>query len=157
MVSWSLLWRCFDNDEHRFKEIWFEHQVRKGLKMNTEKFSLKSRLGSFRFAFRGLWSLLKNEHNSRIHIIAAIFAIITGIILKIDTFEWALLTILIGIVFLAELLNSSLEALADFVKPEHNEQIRKVKDFSAAAVLVSALISIIAGGLIFIPRILNLF
>ena len=88
---------------------------------------------------------------------AAIFAITTGVILKIDTLEWVLVTIVIGIVFLTELLNSSLEALADFVKPEHNEQIRKVKDFSAAAVLVSALIAVIVGGLIFIPRILNFF
>lgn len=121
--------------------------------MNSNKFSLKSRLGSFKFAFRGLWSLLKNEHNSRIHLIAAIIAICTGVILKISIIEWSILILVIGIVFLTELLNSSLENLADIIDPEWNEHIKKAKDYAAAAVLISAIIALIAGGLIFIPKI----
>jgi diacylglycerol kinase len=122
--------------------------------MNSNKFSIKSRLGSFKFAFQGLWSLLKNEHNSRIHLLAAIIAISMGIILKINITEWALLTIVIGLVFISELFNTSLEKLSDFVHPEWNDQIKKVKDYAAAAVFISAVIALVAGGLIFIPRIL---
>lgn len=121
--------------------------------MNSNKFSLKSRLGSFKFAFRGLWSLLKNEHNSRIHLIAAIIAICAGVILKISIIEWSILILVIGIVFLTELLNSSLENLADVIDPKWNEHIKKAKDYAAAAVLISAIIALIAGGLIFIPKI----
>lgn len=121
--------------------------------MDSDKFSFKSRFRSFRFAFRGLWLLLKNEHNSRIHLLAAIVAITLGIILKISLSEWSLLIIVIGIVFLTELLNSSLETLADFVNPEWNEQIRKAKDYAAAAVLISAIIAVVVGGLIFLPKI----
>ena len=84
---------------------------------------------------------------------AAIAAIIAGIILKINPFEWSLLTLMIGIVFLTELLNSSLETLADFVDPEWNESIRKAKDYAAAAVLISATISVVVGALIFVPKI----
>ena len=124
--------------------------------MNSNRFSLKLRFGSLKFAFDGLWSLLKNEHNSRIHLLAAIVAIITGIILKINLSEWCMLTIVIGIVFISELLNTSLETIADLVDPEWNERIRKVKDYAAAAVLISALISVVVGGLIFIPKILDL-
>lgn len=124
--------------------------------MNSDKFSLKTRFGSFKFAFHGLWLLVQNEHNSRIHFLAAIIAIAMGIILKINPTEWSLLIIVIGIVFLTELLNSSLETLADFVNPEWNEKIRNVKDYAAAAVLISAIISIIVGALIFIPKILDL-
>ena len=124
--------------------------------MNTNNFSLKSRFESLKFAFHGLVSLLKNEHNSRIHFLAAIVAITTGIILKINPFEWYLLIIVIGIVILTELLNSSLETLADIVDPEWNEKIRKAKDYAAAAVLISAIISVVVGGLIFIPKILVL-
>jgi diacylglycerol kinase (ATP) len=124
--------------------------------MNSDKFSLKSRLGSFKFAFHGLCSLLKNEHNSRIHLLAAIFAITMGLILKISLSEWSLLVIVIGIVFLAELLNASLETLSDIIDPEWNEKIRKAKDYAAAAVLISAVISVIVGGLIFIPKIQEL-
>lgn len=124
--------------------------------MNSDKFSLKTRFGSFKFAFHGLWLLVQNEHNSRIHFLAAIIAIAMGIILKINPTEWSLLIIVIGIVFLTELLNSSLETLADFVNPEWNEKIRNVKDYAAAAVLISAIISVIVGALIFIPKILDL-
>ena len=124
--------------------------------MNPNKFSLKSRFGSFRFAMNGLLSLLKNEHNSRIHLLAAILAILIGIILKIDHYEWALLIISIGIVFLSELFNSSLESLADLIDPEWNELIMKAKDYSAAAVLISAIVAIVVGGLIFIPKLINL-
>jgi diacylglycerol kinase len=124
--------------------------------MKPDRFSLKNRFGSFKFAFNGLCSLLKNEHNSRIHFLAAIIAIAMGIVLKINYIEWSLLIIVIGFVFLSELLNSSLESLADVIEPEWNEQIRKAKDYTAAAVLISAIISVIVGGLIFIPKILNL-
>ncbi|MGD0753940.1 MAG: diacylglycerol kinase family protein [Bacteroidales bacterium] len=124
--------------------------------MNPNKFSLKSRFGSFRFALNGLLSLIKNEHNSRIHILAAILAIIGGIIMKLDHYEWSLLVIVIGLVFLAELLNSSLESLADLVDPEWNEMIRRAKDYSAASVLIAATVALVVGGLIFIPKLLNL-
>jgi diacylglycerol kinase len=121
--------------------------------MGTNKFSIKSRLQSFRYAVNGLAELLKNEHNSRIHLFAAIVAIILGIILKLNNIEWSLLIIVIGIVFLTELLNSAIEKLADRVDSKWDELIGKAKDFSAAAVLVSAVIAITVGLLIFIPKV----
>jgi len=124
--------------------------------MNSNKFSLKSRLKSFRFALNGLWLMLKNEHNSRIHLLAGIFALTLGIILKLNYSEWCLLLIVICIVFLTELLNTSLESLADLIDPEWNEKIREAKDYSAAAVMISALVSIVVGCLIFIPKLLEL-
>jgi diacylglycerol kinase len=124
--------------------------------MNTGKFSIKSRLSSFRFALDGLWSLLKYEHNSRIHLAMAITAIILGILLKLNMSEWSLIIMVIGIVFITELLNSSLESLADHINPEWNKLIKKAKDYSAAAVLISAIISVIIGAIIFIPKISNL-
>jgi diacylglycerol kinase len=124
--------------------------------MAQKKFSLKSRLESFRFALNGLLLLLKNEHNSRIHILAAIIAIVMGIILKLDHYEWSLLIIVIGTVFLTELLNSSIESLADLIDPEWNELIMRAKNYSAAAVLISAIVALVVGGLIFIPKFLDL-
>jgi diacylglycerol kinase len=123
--------------------------------MNSPKFSFRSRFESFKFAFNGLWLLLINEHNSRIHLLAAVISVALGIVLKINTLEWCLIIVVIGIVFMTELLNSALETLADLVNPEWNEGIRKAKDYSAAAVLISAIISVVVGGLIFIPKILK--
>jgi diacylglycerol kinase (ATP) len=124
--------------------------------MKSNKFILRSRLESFKFALNGLLSLLKNEHNSRIHLIGAIAAIIMGIIVKLNYYEWSMVIIVIGIVFLAELLNSSIESLADIIDPDWNELIMRAKDYSAAAVLISAIIAIVVGCLIFIPKLLVL-
>lgn len=125
--------------------------------MISNKFSLKSRLLSFRFAINGLRSLLKYEHNSRIHLLAAISVIILGLLLKINLIEWSLLTIVMGLVFITELLNSALESFANSLKPERNDMIGRAKDYSAAAVLIAAIISLVVGIIIFVPKMLNLF
>ena len=124
--------------------------------MKTNKFSFKSRFASLRFAINGLWSLLRYEHNSRIHLGVAISAIILGIVLRLNSSEWCLIIILTGLVFITELLNSALESLADYTNPDLNELIKNAKDYSAAAVLLSAIISVVIGAIIFIPKILNL-
>lgn len=125
--------------------------------MKNERFSIKSRSDSFRYAFNGLVSLLKYEHNSRIHLFAAIMAIIAAIVLKVSIPEWCLLFIVIGLVFAAELINTSIESLGDEIDSNQNEKIKIAKDLSAGAVFVTAIISAIVGGFIFIPKILSLF
>jgi diacylglycerol kinase (ATP) len=125
--------------------------------MNQKKFSLNSRFDSFRFALNGIASLFKFEHNSRIHLLAALLTIVMGIFMKLDHYEWSLLAIVIGLVFLTELLNSSLESLADIIDPEWNGLIMKAKDYAAAAVLIAAVVAIFVGGLIFIPKFAALF
>jgi len=121
-----------------------------------QKFSIKKRLKSFKYAFAGLKALLLFEHNSRIHLVAAVLVILLGILLKISVAEWLFIVLVIGIVFTAELLNSAIEKLADLVSPDHNEQIKRIKDYCAAAVLVSSIAALLIGVIIFIPKILRL-
>lgn len=123
---------------------------------NEQNFKIKSRIRSFRFALQGLAELFKYELNSRIHLLAAIIAIIAGVVLRINRFEWCVIAVVIGFVISAELINTSIESLADATHPETNDSVRKVKDYAAAAVLIAALVSVIAGCLIFIPRIIDL-
>jgi diacylglycerol kinase len=122
----------------------------------SDKFSVKNRIKSFSFAFKGIITLLKREHNARIHLGATLSATILGLLLKINTTEWISIVIVIGLVILTELFNSAIERLADLVEPNWNDLIGQVKDYSAGAVLISAIISIIVGGLIFIPKLLKL-
>ena len=125
--------------------------------MANQKFSLKKRLKSFQYDINGLKVLVRNEHNSRIHTVAMIGAIILGIILKISNIEWIAIVIVIGFVFSIEIINSAIEYLADFVSPDYNEIIKIVKDLSAAAVLISSIVSLIVGIIIFIPKIIELW
>ncbi|MCB9201830.1 MAG: diacylglycerol kinase family protein [Flavobacteriales bacterium] len=121
-----------------------------------EKFSLKKRLKSFSYAFNGLKILLKEEHNARIHLVATILVLILGIVFEISTLEWIPILFAIGFVFFAELINSSTENIADFISPEKHNQIKKVKDLAAGAVLISAIISFIIGMLIFVPYLIKI-
>ncbi len=124
--------------------------------MNSGKFSLKERMRSFGYAFRGLSLLIKNEHNSRIHLLAAVAVVTLGLLLKISSQEWALILIVTGIVFISELFNTTVENLSDIIEPGKSEKIRNIKDYAAAAVFISALISAIIGAIIFLPKLIDL-
>lgn len=122
--------------------------------MSQEKFSIAKRLKSFTYAFNGLRILLREEHNSRIHLFATVCVIIAGILLRISLLEWVAVAFAVGLVFSFEILNSSIEDLCDHVCTERNEQIKKVKDLAAAAVLVSAITAAVIGLLVFLPKII---
>lgn len=122
-----------------------------------KKFTLQDRIRSFGNAFRGLWVMLKNEHNFKIQIFILFLVIIAGLLFKITIPEWMAVALVSALVLSAECFNSALEDLWDTVSKENDPVIQRSKDIAAAGVLVSALISIIVGFLIFIPRILSLF
>lgn len=124
--------------------------------MNNESFSIKKRVKSFSYAFAGLKVLFKEEHNSWIHTVAAICAIIVGIVLRISVMEWIAVIIVIGMVITAEIINTSLERTADFIKAERDDRKRDIKDLGAAAVLVCAITAAIIGIIIFLPKIIVL-
>lgn len=125
--------------------------------MKQQKFSIIKRLESFKFAFNGLKIFLKEEHNSRIHLFAAICVLLAGFIFKVSTYEWIAIVFSIGLVFTLEIINSAIENIADFISPEKHHKIKKIKDLSAAGVLISAITAMIIGLIVFIPKILELW
>lgn len=123
----------------------------------NRKFSIKKRLYSFRHALNGLKILIKEEHNARIHIGATVLVIIAGFLFKISPLEWIAVIFATGLVFASEILNTSIENLADFVSPDIQNRIKKVKDLAASGVLVSAITALLVGLFIFLPKIVLLF
>lgn len=124
--------------------------------MNSERFSIKKRIKSFTYAFAGLKVLFRHEHNSWIHAVAAICVIIAGFLFRISYVEWIAVLIVIGMVFSAEIFNSSIERIADFIQPAKDGRIRDIKDLGSAAVLVTAITAAVIGIMIFLPKILEL-
>ncbi len=121
--------------------------------MESIKFSITKRAQSFGFAFNGLKILIKEEPNSRIHFIVAFCALIAGIVFKISTLEWMAIIFSIGFVIALEIVNSVVENIADFISPEKHSAIKKIKDLSAAGVLVGAITAFLIGLSVFIPKI----
>lgn len=126
-------------------------------KKGSEKFSLKKRSKSALYALNGLRVLFLEEHNSRIHIAIVIVVVTAGFLLKISNTEWLVVCILIALVFSLEIINSAIENICDYISPQWNEVIKKVKDLAAAAVFVSSVMSVICGAIIFLPKLYNLF
>lgn len=121
--------------------------------MDNQKFSVYSRLKSFKYAFSGLAVLFKEEHNALIHLVAALVAFVCGLFYSISAVEWIAVIFCIGIVFASEIFNSSIERICNIISPEKSEKIKHIKDLSAAAVLVSAITAFLTGLIIFIPKI----
>lgn len=104
---------------------------------------------SFKHAFEGIFHALLNEANFRVQVVIVILAILFGKIFSISNVEWAVLTISMGSLLGAELLNTTVEEIMDhFVR--HDNQIAKVvKDLAAGFVLINAISSLIILYLIF--------
>ncbi len=122
--------------------------------VSREKFSLRKRIKSFAYAFAGLRLVFRQEHNAWIHATAAICVVVAGFLFRISSLEWIAVVICIAMVISAEIINSSLERMADFVQPEMDNRIKEIKDLGAAAVLVCAIASAIVGIVIFLPKII---
>jgi diacylglycerol kinase (ATP) len=120
--------------------------------MNNEKFSIIDRIKSFKYAFNGLKLFFIYDHNGRIHLFAGMVAIGLSFYLKISGLEWIAILSVISAVFVAEILNSALEKLADVVSPDYHPKIKVVKDLAAAAVLVAAFLAVAVGFIVFIPK-----
>lgn len=125
--------------------------------MEQKKFSISKRLKSFVYAFNGLIILFKEEHNARIHLIATILVITAAVLLKLNLYEWIAVTFAIGFVISVEIINTVIENMADFVSPAKNDKIKKIKDLSAAAVLISSMTALTIGLIVFIPKIKMIF
>lgn len=120
---------------------------------SQNKFSIKKRLQSFIYAFNGIGYMFRTQHNSWIHLIAAIAVIIMGYIYKVSLVEWCLLIFAIGLVFTTEMINTSIEKFVDICSPDFNKKAGKAKDVAAGAVLVTAIVSVAIGLMIFLPKI----
>lgn len=115
--------------------------------------SLYARGKSFGYAFDGFWQFFKSEPNAWIHLLGTIVAIGLSLWLRISEGEWALIVIAIGGVWTAELFNTAIEKIMDHLSPQKSQEVKFIKDISAAAVLVTALTAFIIACFILIPKI----
>ena len=120
--------------------------------MPKESF-FKNRIKSIGFALKGMFLLLKTEASIKIQFAIALLVTIAGLYFKISITEWMLQFFAIGLVMGMEGMNTAIEKLSDFVQPNHDKKIGFIKDISAGAVMIVAIISSIIGLLIYIPKI----
>lgn len=124
--------------------------------IDSQKSGFKKRILSFGYAFTGLYQLVRSEPNARIHLVAAVLAVAAGFIFRISLTEWCIVAFAIALVFAAEGFNTAIEKLVDHLFPDYHETARIAKDVSAGAVLICAIAALVAGLIIFLPKIVGL-
>ena len=108
------------------------------------------RLGkSFYYASSGVRRSIYTERNLRIHLTMLVLVTEFGICYGLSRMEWAVLCILFGLMLMAELWNTAIEALADLATRRENELVRVSKDAAAGAVLMMASMAVLVGLLLF--------
>lgn len=126
--------------------------VSKGKK---KTYSIKRLGNSFKYAWEGIKSAYKTEQNILIHTIVAILVLFVGIIVKLSYIEFAIVFLVIGLVITAEMFNTSIENAIDMAMPSIHPLAKAAKDVASGAVLFSAIIAVIVGCFIYIPKIIE--
>ena len=127
------------------------------------RIKVKKRLGidqkrlvnSFQYAWQGIKQAYRGEQNLKIHTFIAILVIVFGFFLRISYTEWLVCLLLIGLVIMAEFINTAIEYVVDLASPAVHPLAKAAKDTASAGVLMMAIISAIIGLVIFVPKIIE--
>jgi diacylglycerol kinase len=104
---------------------------------------------SFLFAIQGFRTAIQTERNIKVMLCGAAFAVVMGIVLRIDLLSWAVIALCCGVVIAAELLNTAIETVVGLVSPEYHPLAGRAKDISAGAVWSLCVIVAIVGIIVF--------
>ncbi len=102
-------------------------------------------LKSFAFALGGIAQALKTQRNMRIHLVAAVLVLFISLYLRLGPRDFLLVLFSIALVFMAELLNTAIEAAVDLAVSGEHPLARTAKDVAAGAVLVAAANAVVVG------------
>lgn len=116
-----------------------------------EKSEIYNRAKSFQYAFEGWWHVLRTQHNAWIHAVISIGVFAMAFWLGLSGQEWAILILTIMAVWMAEFMNTAIEAVVDMTMPEFHPLAKVAKDVAAAGVLVGAVGAVVIGLLILGP------
>ena len=122
--------------------------------IQEKKITVSGRLRSFVFAFNGLKYTIRSQYNFRIHLGVGVIVVICGLVARLSSAEWCILVLTMGLVISMEAMNTAIEKLVDLVSPDYQEHAGIVKDLAAGAVLIAAIMAVIIGLILFLPKIL---
>lgn len=111
----------------------------------------QSRAKSLLHAISGLKYVLLHEPNARLHVVATACVIVAGFIRHLMPMQWTAIAVAIGLVLITETLNTCVEKLCNlYCGGKWHPEVKVIKDISAGAVLIAAIISIIIAAFVFI-------
>ncbi|CAL2083751.1 diacylglycerol kinase family protein [Tenacibaculum dicentrarchi] len=121
---------------------------------NSNDGFIKGRLRSLTFAFKGIYLLSTTEDSIKTQLFLGFIATSLGFYFNISITQWLIQCLVIGIVLVAEALNTAVEKIADFIHPDYHEKIGFIKDIAAGSPAFAAITALIVAGIIYIPKII---
>lgn len=105
---------------------------------------------TFKNARKGFRLVLKSERNLRIHLIVGSLVIAAALFLQFDVTKLCMLLFAISLVMVSEMINTAIEFTLDsYYHNKYNKMVGMAKDISAGAVMLSTVISVVIGCLLF--------
>lgn len=113
-------------------------------------------ISSVRDCLNGFSYIISSEHNFKREIALGILALVLSAVLKVSKIEFIIILLVIALVIVSEVFNTAIEKVVDLYTKDYNEIARIAKDVSALAVLTMCIFAIAVGGVIFIPKIIEI-
>lgn len=121
---------------------------------DKNKFKSRNVIRSFQYAIQGITHTVIKERNMRIHVSVSVVVLIASFVLKLSAIEWLFILFAIGGVIALELVNTAIERIVDLVTKDYHPLAKQAKDIAAGATFVYAILSVIVGIIIFLPKII---
>jgi len=118
---------------------------------------LRKWVESSNHAIEGILHSVKTQRHMRYHLCTAVLVLLLSFILGLSRNEFVVIAILVIIVLSVETLNTAIEATVDSIFKEYDTRAKEIKDISAGAVLITATGAAVAGYIILIPHLKEVF
>ena len=107
-------------------------------------------LESFGYALCGIRTVVTRERNIKVMLVAAVLAVVAGLVLRLDALSWVAVVCMIGMVLAGEMLNTAVEAVVDLASPDVHPLAKIAKDVAAGAMLTLSCASAIGGLIVYV-------
>ena len=125
--------------------------------LNLKKLGFKRMLKSFKFSFEGLKYAYLHEQSLALHVAVMLFIIAFGVGFKITPIQWVITLVMGALILVAELFNTSIEAVVDMVTDKYHPLAKVAKDTASAACFVADIVAFGMWLVVFVPKIISLF
>ncbi|MBA7571707.1 Undecaprenol kinase [subsurface metagenome] len=112
---------------------------------------------SFKYAGRGILKVFRSERSFRLQLVIFALTVVTGLAFQITATEWIFIVLVSSMVLVSEMINTIIEYVVDLITEEYSIQAKYIKNIAAGAVLVSSLLAIVIGLIVFVPYFIEFF
>jgi diacylglycerol kinase (ATP) len=114
--------------------------------------SFRNFLASLRYSIEGFLAAMKHEPSFREDLLFAVCLVPFAIILPVNAVSTAVMIASLILILIVELLNSAIEWVIDYIRPEQHPLAKRIKDMACAAVFLSYINCVVVWAVLLWPE-----